>query len=743
MKIRHYLLGIGAFLLSSSLYANVTQSNSKSLLVPYKLPNSSYILINQSGELLHPSTQTFSDVTYYPESKIWKARQGFYQPWLEKDTYIDTYFNEFGQIIEINNDDLTLHKLDEKRFIKYSSAKKRYQLIDNEGNVIKQLDPKITWVYPYSSGLAVAQIDIGSGKKPHRYGYIDFNGNWVIQPQYKSANEFDGNFASVELGSNDLIIDKKGTQVFKNTPEIKRYSLSNGFWFNSVARNKGKWFTYEILNPQNKVIAKDLDQPSRLTNNLILLKSGLNDEKYIGILNTLTGEILPTDNLTEAVTYRYSYGQDYSWIKGRRLNKQFYRLVDKNGNTLIENDYRKVYDKFWGYGWVTPDNQETSVLIDVNGNAVTKPYQKYNIINYGDRYYSEAYDNKRFEFLSPKGELIAYTQYFSKIDDIECQYRVPGVFRADDTLIWPKNIRQICLISNEFKFDYSPQVKKEYFQSYVDYIKDRTQNGFWYSHNTVVHGPSNINLDNVATLSLPQGYAWVQDNDVRSYDKCKLGYITPEIKVGDNRWQLCINIGNNIGHVNSASMDSLINNQHDFLQNQLIKTVGRTDYLSDAAHFKWLNKPFYDDKQKTAVWGYELIKELNPSADFSSRTSLIKLGKSKVIWLFSEHHTEAERASRVIQEWGNRIQFNTDQSYELGKSFNCSKLPNGDKTFENMTLYLPHEERCFSYPIDILLTGYNRGNRSDYPNIDDSPLMKFINDTNEVRWINIDSVRIK
>ncbi len=80
-------------------------------------------------------------------------------------------------------------------------------IIDFSGNVKK---PPLCGGTFYSEGLASGSknCDLPLGKR--KYGFIDFEGNWIISPRYELPSFFNNGMASVKLNGKFGFIDKSG-----------------------------------------------------------------------------------------------------------------------------------------------------------------------------------------------------------------------------------------------------------------------------------------------------------------------------------------------------------------------------------------------------------------------------------------------------------------------------------------------------------------------------------------------------
>ena len=60
-------------------------------------------------------------------------------------------------------------------------------------------------------------MNIGDEKNPD-WGYIDKQGNWLIEPQYRTAFSFQENYAQVWINGLQKIINTQGEVVYESGP---------------------------------------------------------------------------------------------------------------------------------------------------------------------------------------------------------------------------------------------------------------------------------------------------------------------------------------------------------------------------------------------------------------------------------------------------------------------------------------------------------------------------------------------
>jgi hypothetical protein len=83
----------------------------------------------------------------------------------------------------------------------------KYGYIDKNGNWMIQ--PQFESARVFSEGLAAVRIQ-------ELEGYIDRSGNIVIQPQFYWTDDFRGDLAEVELQGEQLYVDRQGKIIWRS-----------------------------------------------------------------------------------------------------------------------------------------------------------------------------------------------------------------------------------------------------------------------------------------------------------------------------------------------------------------------------------------------------------------------------------------------------------------------------------------------------------------------------------------------
>jgi hypothetical protein len=77
------------------------------------------------------------------------------------------------------------------------------------------IEPRFNHAWSFSEGLAAVEI---GGK----YGFIDKTGRFVINPQFDFAGEFDDGLAEVKIGGKWSRVDKTGRWLLDPTCSVSR-----------------------------------------------------------------------------------------------------------------------------------------------------------------------------------------------------------------------------------------------------------------------------------------------------------------------------------------------------------------------------------------------------------------------------------------------------------------------------------------------------------------------------------------
>lgn len=210
-------------------------------------------------------------------------------------------------------------------------------------------------------------------KKDGKYGYIDLNGKFVIQPQYDYATPFYGDYAKVTLdpkaaiGTDEIyqLIDKFGNvkataNYTENIKHIGEYTDYNVWILNKQLYNS----SLEKLSPENTEVRYVEDGYFAWTNK-----------------NNKTGGIM---NSSGKITYTYKFEDDeenYIFFRSHFKNSSFF-------NTHLKEHYCVIGVENKKYAIVNCDTGK--VIYDYTDKSIT---------NHGDNIF-ELKENDTHEFVS-------------------------------------------------------------------------------------------------------------------------------------------------------------------------------------------------------------------------------------------------------------------------------------------------------------------------------------------------------
>ena len=199
------------------------------------------------------------------------------------------------------------------------TTQKEFVFLDWSGKKIK--DVKFRDIdRSYSEGL-LAVSDIQSGK----WGFVDKNLNYVINPQFETANKFSGGNAEVKKDGSWGVVNKKGDFVADQGLEFRRLADKLEKMINSFSTDK------EISdNPHSIEITEDEDSKYESVRKSTCLKEKSVSFKYKGkwgFLDDNGKEVIPAEYDSVSAFY---FGR--TWVQ----KGEHYFVIDRSGKTVFE-----------------------------------------------------------------------------------------------------------------------------------------------------------------------------------------------------------------------------------------------------------------------------------------------------------------------------------------------------------------------------------------------------------------------
>ena len=270
---------------------------------------------------------------------------------------------------------------------------RKYGYINKTGEIV--VEPKYDDAYEFSEGLAAVAIKFdldeyderslygdGSGLihipfAEYKWGYINTDGEEVIKPQtrFTAATDFSEGLAAVGryyyYGSGDGYIDKEGNYVIE--PQFENAeSFSEGLAAVEIGEYPNNKWGY--INKDGEIVIEPMyDFASDFSEGLAAVRIGDYANDKWGCINKDGDVIVP-------IKYQWIYLSDIhdGWIevkyKSYKSNKTSYKLkygvYKADGTILLDTKYDRIRCFENRYFYV--ENGDNSAYIDIDGNWLWK-----------------------------------------------------------------------------------------------------------------------------------------------------------------------------------------------------------------------------------------------------------------------------------------------------------------------------------------------------------------------------------
>ncbi len=246
--------------------------------------------------------------------------------------------------------------------------------INADGNVV--IDFQYDEAYPFSEGLAVVRIG-------DNYGYIDRTGKMVIEPKYYSVGCFKDGIAVVRVGDKYGYINKEGKYLTEINYDEYQDFFSDGL---AVVRRNNKYGYIDTLGQQ--VIEPQYDMGSNFSEGLVVVRNG---DKY-GYINK-AGEPIVAFEYEDAGIFseglaavkrdgKYGYINEIAEVVIPFVYDQAHSFSE--GLATVKKDGKCGYINKAGEEVISPKYDEA--LNFIGGLALVKKDDKYGYINKSEEY---------------------------------------------------------------------------------------------------------------------------------------------------------------------------------------------------------------------------------------------------------------------------------------------------------------------------------------------------------------------
>lgn len=270
---------------------------------------------------------------------------------------------------------------------------KGYGYIDRDGNMV--IDPQFDYAYSFSSGRArVFAGTLSSSGYPDegRYGFIDTNGKEVIPVIYDAATEFSKQGTACVCKNGQYgVIDTQGNPVIEFKYDHVSYNESTNTYFGFHGEMSTYGYpqkgTYQILDEKGQELFS------------ISGDAVYGYEGYYEVKRNEKYALIALDG-TALTEYQYAtLGSETKDSLSYQINDQ-YGYIDNKGNVLIEKSYDSAGPFVDGKAIVEKDGKY--MLIDQSGTVLVTYQADYVDITITNGRYTRAFEGSLSKYGSPE-----------------------------------------------------------------------------------------------------------------------------------------------------------------------------------------------------------------------------------------------------------------------------------------------------------------------------------------------------
>lgn len=250
----------------------------------------------------------------------------------------------------------------EKKYV-FTDEQGQSYLIDEKGRTIFKTSGSI---FELSCGLAAFRKDLGQDKS--LWGYINDQGEVVIEAKYEWAQSFSGDKAVVKINSGHFAVIDKSGKILHEIRNKEIIGLSEDILiFSETSQDQSQIYGYLTLDGKLMLNAGYSDAQG-FENGLAIVNSARNYGNAYGVINK-NGEFIIPGRYSQITSlenglFAVPLAQDYTF------NNTFVpkALFDKNGRQLTDFKY---YDlESLENGLISATDEKNTWLLDAQGNVV-------------------------------------------------------------------------------------------------------------------------------------------------------------------------------------------------------------------------------------------------------------------------------------------------------------------------------------------------------------------------------------
>ena len=268
---------------------------------------------------------------------------------------------------------------------------KNYGYIDLEGNYI--INPQFDYAGEFFDGRAL----VGKG---NLYGYIDEKGTYVIPPKYVSATPFSEGVAwTVEPDGAPTLIDTDGNTLIVAKDAERVWIFTDGLAIAMTTKSDNSQ-AYGFLDKKGKfAIAPQFDDVSLFSEGMSKVRIG----KNTGYINK-EGRMVISDSVMQHLS---TFIDGYAIVKNSNGDAG---IIDSNGRLEINPQFSEIYHDGDLFLIATSDDKENYGWCDRKGKFVINP-QFSNASIFGGNDYAPVKIGNSWGYIDRKGKIVINPQF--------------------------------------------------------------------------------------------------------------------------------------------------------------------------------------------------------------------------------------------------------------------------------------------------------------------------------------------
>ena len=214
-----------------------------------------------------------------------------------------------------------------------------------------------------NGGIRVVHIEDAIARKgSFRSGVIDFEGNWLVEPDYQRIRIVGNEFFVLVKEDGNTLLNRYGQQISDKSYDYFEQDLNE-----EIHRNR---IVVGFLTNKKEVLKSlgNLDENDDYRTYLEKLKNATQPIFRLGYINKEGKEVIPTQYY-DAAPFKHSY----TTVAGINKKKPFADIIDLEGKVRLHTDYEMLEILYMDSTMLKANKAGRWGLIDNKGNILLEP----------------------------------------------------------------------------------------------------------------------------------------------------------------------------------------------------------------------------------------------------------------------------------------------------------------------------------------------------------------------------------